>query len=440
MDFYDLMGVPSGAPQEEIQRAFRRRVREYHPDRNDDPRAPAQFIALKKAYDTLGDQKERDAYDRLGHEEYVGERISGLPSVETWETPEDDGRVSRNASEVATGGTDTDTDTNTDAVESDWTSDADANPDTDVNGSADPDSDVDPEFDFDFDFDSDAVVDGPDPEANDAAGSTAGTTVAPDKSSTDGFVIDADSASSDLAGAQGSVGGSVQSVEVSKSPTASGAGTARGPKTAPKTDPESEAENEEPSIPEEYVDDETDEAPTPREWLRERVRRLFGWPLVGLANLVYLGALVAVYAANTDGIARLAEAVRTAGLPAALDSGYGITGPAALVGGALSGSTSPLVGGTVLLGLSLLASVYSLLVWWTRRNSHWDPSYLYAAGAAVPAVWTAVSSVGAGGGLAADLLAYVVVPVATMGAMVFFRILLPRGVRLVRQYRYRLLN
>ncbi len=424
MDFYDLLGVAPDAPQEDVQRAFRRRVREYHPDRNDDPRAPAQFIALKKAYDTLGDPKERDAYDRLGHETYVSERISGLPSVETWATAEDGDAVpSDDPGEVAAGGPDTD-------AASDWT--PDAGPDADGRGA---ESEVDPEFEFDFEFDFDATVDGVASET----GESAGTTVGPDQGpSMDGFVIDADGAPSDLAGA-GDAGGAVRSVEVSKSPTASGAGTARGPKTAPETEPESEAPSPEPSIPEEYVEDDDEAGPTLAERLRDRGRWLFGWPLVGLADIVYLGALVAVYAANADAVASLAAAVRVSGPTAALDAGYGITGPAALVSGAVSGSVSPLVGGTVLLGLALLPSVYCLLVWWTRRHSQWDPSYLYAAGAVVPVAWTAASAV-ADGGLAADLLAYVVVPVATMGAMVFFRILLPRGVRLVRQYRYRLLN
>lgn len=428
MDFYDLMGVAPDAAQEDIQRAFRRRVREYHPDRNDDPRAPAQFIALKKAYDTLGDPKERDAYDRLGHEAYVSDRISGLPSVETWATAEDDAHVAPDdPDEVAAGGPDTD------AAGSGWSPDAGA----DAVGN-DHESEVDPDFEFDFDFDFEFDSD----DAGDTAGASAGTTVDPDQgSSTDGFVIDADGPASDLAGGA-NAGGAVRSVEVSKSPTASGAGTARGPKTAPETDPDpEESASSDPSIPEEYVEDDAeDDTPTLEQRVRDRARWLFGWPLVGLADVVYLGALAAVYVANTDGVASLAAAVRADGLSVALESGYGITGPGALVGGALTGGVPPLVGGTVLLGLALLPSVYCLLVWWTRRHSQWDPSYLYAAGAAVPVAWTVVSAVGVGGSLAVDLLAYVAVPVATMGAMVFFRILLPRGVRLVRQYRYRLLN
>jgi len=85
-DFYDLLGLPRDATQDEVRRAYREKVREYHPDLNDDPRAQAQFTALKKAYDTLGDPNERQDYDRLGHEAYVAKRLEGLPSQEKWAT------------------------------------------------------------------------------------------------------------------------------------------------------------------------------------------------------------------------------------------------------------------------------------------------------------------------------------------------------------------
>ena len=91
-DFYDLLEVPSDASEEDIREAFRQQVRIYHPDLNDDERAQAQFTALKKAYDVLGDPVERRAYDRLGHREYVAKRTSGLPSPDQWRTkpkPED---------------------------------------------------------------------------------------------------------------------------------------------------------------------------------------------------------------------------------------------------------------------------------------------------------------------------------------------------------------
>ena len=102
-DFYDLLDVPRDASQEEIRQAFRRRVRIYHPDLNDDDRARAQFTALKKAYDVLGDPVERRAYDRMGHEDYVAKRTSGLPSPDAWATSDEKAEVERSTVSTTAG-------------------------------------------------------------------------------------------------------------------------------------------------------------------------------------------------------------------------------------------------------------------------------------------------------------------------------------------------
>lgn len=83
IDFYDILEISEDATQEEIKRAYRLRVKEYHPDLNDHPRAHAQFKVLKKARDVLGDPTERSAYDRLGHREYIKKRLNGeLPTMD----------------------------------------------------------------------------------------------------------------------------------------------------------------------------------------------------------------------------------------------------------------------------------------------------------------------------------------------------------------------
>jgi curved DNA-binding protein CbpA len=87
-DFYDLFELPPDATEDELREAYRRQVRIYHPDRNDDPRARAQFTAIKTAYDVLSEPAERQAHDRLGHETYVARRTSGLPSPDAWQSHE----------------------------------------------------------------------------------------------------------------------------------------------------------------------------------------------------------------------------------------------------------------------------------------------------------------------------------------------------------------
>jgi molecular chaperone DnaJ len=67
-DYYEILGVDRNASQEEIKRAFRRLVREYHPDvRKDDPEANERFKEINEAYQVLSDPEKRARYDRYGH-------------------------------------------------------------------------------------------------------------------------------------------------------------------------------------------------------------------------------------------------------------------------------------------------------------------------------------------------------------------------------------
>ena len=84
--FYDLLGVPSDADVEEIQRAYRQRIKETHPDLNDDPDASEKTAALVEARDVLTDEDERARYDRLGHEAYVGGEFGDGPTVDPTST------------------------------------------------------------------------------------------------------------------------------------------------------------------------------------------------------------------------------------------------------------------------------------------------------------------------------------------------------------------
>jgi curved DNA-binding protein len=65
-DFYQILGVPRTASQDEIQRAYRRLARENHPDVNADPGAEDRFKDISEAYNVLSDPQTRSRYDAFG--------------------------------------------------------------------------------------------------------------------------------------------------------------------------------------------------------------------------------------------------------------------------------------------------------------------------------------------------------------------------------------
>jgi curved DNA-binding protein len=65
-DFYEVLGVPRDATAEDIQRAYRKLARTYHPDMNKDPSAEATFKEIAEAYDVLSDPATRKKYDAFG--------------------------------------------------------------------------------------------------------------------------------------------------------------------------------------------------------------------------------------------------------------------------------------------------------------------------------------------------------------------------------------
>src|ERR1700761_3181507 len=65
-DFYEILGVPRNASQDEIQRAYRKVARENHPDINSDPAAEDRFKNVSEAYSDLSDPATRSRYDAFG--------------------------------------------------------------------------------------------------------------------------------------------------------------------------------------------------------------------------------------------------------------------------------------------------------------------------------------------------------------------------------------
>jgi len=74
---YDALGVSKGASQDEIKKAYRKLVREYHPDKNPgDKEAEERFKEIQGAYDVLSDPEKRKQYDAFGS---ADGRAGGFP-------------------------------------------------------------------------------------------------------------------------------------------------------------------------------------------------------------------------------------------------------------------------------------------------------------------------------------------------------------------------
>lgn len=65
-DYYQILGVPRNASQDDIQRAYRVLARKSHPDVNKDPGAEDRFKDISEAYSVLSDPQTRRRYDAFG--------------------------------------------------------------------------------------------------------------------------------------------------------------------------------------------------------------------------------------------------------------------------------------------------------------------------------------------------------------------------------------
>ncbi len=63
-DPYDVLGVAKSASAAEIKSAFRKLAKKYHPDQSKEARAKERFAEVGSAYEILGDDKKRKAFDR----------------------------------------------------------------------------------------------------------------------------------------------------------------------------------------------------------------------------------------------------------------------------------------------------------------------------------------------------------------------------------------
>lgn len=65
-DYYEILGVPRDVSDEDLKKAYRKLVLQYHPDRNPGVKTAEEKIReINAAYEVVGDPEKRQAYDRL---------------------------------------------------------------------------------------------------------------------------------------------------------------------------------------------------------------------------------------------------------------------------------------------------------------------------------------------------------------------------------------
>lgn len=73
-NYYEILGVPKNASDDEVKQAYRKLAHQYHPDKNrgDDKK----FKEINEAYQVLGNREKREQYDKFGRT-FDGQGFSG---------------------------------------------------------------------------------------------------------------------------------------------------------------------------------------------------------------------------------------------------------------------------------------------------------------------------------------------------------------------------
>ena len=67
-NYYDILGVPQRASEDDIKKAYRKHAIKLHPDKNQAPKATEAFKKVSAAYACLSDKEKKKIYDMTGEE------------------------------------------------------------------------------------------------------------------------------------------------------------------------------------------------------------------------------------------------------------------------------------------------------------------------------------------------------------------------------------
>jgi molecular chaperone DnaJ len=72
-DYYDVLGIPKNADNQQIKKAYKKLAKKYHPDTNHgDANAEQMFKEVTEAYNVLSNEEKRKLYDQFGHAAFDG--------------------------------------------------------------------------------------------------------------------------------------------------------------------------------------------------------------------------------------------------------------------------------------------------------------------------------------------------------------------------------
>jgi curved DNA-binding protein len=101
-DYYEVLGVDRTVPQDEIQRAYRKLARKYHPDVSKAKDAEEKFKEINEAYEVLKNPEKRKKYDQLGPNWQAGQEFRPPPG---WDVHFEHGPGGAGPGEFQWGGT-----------------------------------------------------------------------------------------------------------------------------------------------------------------------------------------------------------------------------------------------------------------------------------------------------------------------------------------------